>query len=84
MNNIEKLATEIMKEAIDQIVKNRLKLLWGDLTSKRITNEQFSKNVGETLKRNRILFSEKSLIERVLKNLTGQEWKLSPEDFARA
>lgn len=79
---IEKKYKESKKAGLDTNIKNSIVFLWKQLKEENISNEEFSKKLGETLKKFGVPISDKQFLNLFLKKLTGEDWKLTQEDFA--
>jgi hydroxymethylpyrimidine pyrophosphatase-like HAD family hydrolase len=84
---IEELSEEMQlkKAATDPQVKKAIELIWKEYKANRLDAEQFSRKVGEVLKRfGMTWFTDKNWLDKFLQLLTKEQWKLTPEDFSQA
>jgi len=79
MKNINKIASEILKESADQIVVNKMKMLWN---SYQDDVDAFRQKLSETFKNNSLSYSrDKNWILKILEKITGKEWDLRGNEF---
>ena len=79
MNNIKKIASEIIKEARDKSTERGIKFLW-----EKFNNDlkEFGKKVGDLVRKNKLsMSSDRGWLLKLLKDLTGESWKLTGYDF---
>jgi uncharacterized protein (DUF1697 family) len=82
IDRIMKEACWIEKQAKDERVINRIKMLWSHY---KHNLDEFRKKLGETIKTNLLSFSaDKNWLSTTLENITGDEWHLSEKDFTSA
>lgn len=73
----------LIKEAsTDPQVKKAIELIWKEYKAGRLNEKEFSRKVGDVLKRfGMTWYTDKNWVEKFLKLLTGEEWKTTHHDF---